>query len=229
VLNPAFSVLSASDFDVIQLGWNPVSASPALASIGANPSSVVGGASSTGTVTFTSGAPAGGAKVTLSTASSAIVVPASVTIPQGADSAAFGIATSAVNVVTSATLTASYNGTAKTTTFTVMPTTPPPPPPPGVPPTLVNFALNPTTVVGGASSTATITLSGPAPGGGVTVTVTSSNKTSVLVPSNVVVAAGSTSATFAVTTKAVGSKTLAKVSAAYAGVKKSVVITVTRR
>jgi hypothetical protein len=43
------------------------------------------------------------------------------------------------------------------------------------------------------------------------------------------VAAGSTSATFAVTTKTVSAKTIAKVSASYAGVKKTVTLTLTRR
>ena len=44
ILNPAFSLLSASDFEVVQLGWKPtVAPGAALAAIAANPSSVVGG------------------------------------------------------------------------------------------------------------------------------------------------------------------------------------------
>ena len=43
ILNPAFATLSASDFDVVQLGWKPTSTAPALGSLGTNPTSVVGG------------------------------------------------------------------------------------------------------------------------------------------------------------------------------------------
>src|SRR5207253_9025911 len=67
ILNPAFSTLSASDFEVIQLGWNPSTPPPpaALSAVSANPSSVTGGASSTGTVTLTGADPYGSAAVTL--------------------------------------------------------------------------------------------------------------------------------------------------------------------
>jgi len=224
VLNPAFALLSASDFDVIQLGWNPApAAQAALASVSANPSSVAGGASSTGTVTLTAGAPASGAQVALSSASSAVVVPQSVTVAKGASSATFAIATSAVSALTSVTLTATYAAVAKTTTFTVTP------PPPSGPPVLAGIAIAPSTVVGGTSATATITLSAPATSGGASVTLTSSNRTAVTVPSKVVVAAGSTSVSFAVPTKSVLRKTAVTVTASYGGVKKSAVITLTRR
>src|SRR4029079_6345953 len=48
ILNPAFALLSASDFDVVQLGWKPV-VSPALslASLGASPATVVAGSAAT--------------------------------------------------------------------------------------------------------------------------------------------------------------------------------------
>src|SRR5438045_6411491 len=40
VLNPAFGTLSASDFEVVQLGWKPASGTlPALASVGVSPAS----------------------------------------------------------------------------------------------------------------------------------------------------------------------------------------------
>ena len=178
-------------------------------------------------MTLTTGAPAGGAQVALSSASSAIVVPQSVTIPNGASSATFAIGTSAVTALTSATLTASYAGVAKTTTFTVTPPLPPMPPP--GPPALVGFTIAPSTVVGGASATATITLSVPATAGGVSVALSSSNKTAVPVPSKIVVSAGSTSMNFAVPTKFVYWRTAVTVTASYAGVTKSAVITLTRR
>ena len=77
ILNPAFAMLTASDFEVVELGWKPTAApAAALASIGASPASVAGGNGATGNVTLTAAAPAGGAVVALSSASSAVAVPA---------------------------------------------------------------------------------------------------------------------------------------------------------
>ena len=105
ILNPAFALISASDFEVIELGWNPPVGAPALTSIDANPNQVVGGNGSTGTVTLTSAAPSGGALVALTSVSSAVSVPANVSIPQGAASAPFGITTSAVTLASSSPCT----------------------------------------------------------------------------------------------------------------------------
>jgi hypothetical protein len=58
----------------------------ALSAIGVNPTSVVGGNTSQGTVTLTAAAPSGGFAVALSDNSSASTVPASVTVAQGATS-----------------------------------------------------------------------------------------------------------------------------------------------
>src|SRR5947207_1690051 len=160
ILNPAFALITASDFEVIQLGWNPVAGAPALTSVSANPNQVVGGNGSTGTVTLTSAAPAGGAPVALSSGSSAVSVPANVSIPQGAASAPFGITTSAVTSTTSTTLSATYGGITKTTTFTVTPA--------ATAPALATLALDRTTIVGGMSAVGTVTLTAPAPAGGIT-------------------------------------------------------------
>jgi hypothetical protein len=84
VLNPAFANLNASDFEVIQLGYNPsTSMTPALASIGLNPSNVTGGQSTNGTLTLTAPAPVGNAVVNLASANPAATVPTSVTIAAG--------------------------------------------------------------------------------------------------------------------------------------------------
>src|SRR6266568_2612004 len=50
ILNPAFSTLTASDFEVTQLGYNPPSGTPHLSSVAASPSVVTEGQNSTGTV-----------------------------------------------------------------------------------------------------------------------------------------------------------------------------------
>lgn len=122
-LNPAFSTLSASDFEVIQRGWKPAAA-PLLSAVSATPNPVTGGQSSTGTVTLAAAAPMGGAVVALASASTAFTVPASVTVPQGATSATFTITTAASSTTTSGTLSASYAGVTRTTVFTVNASTP---------------------------------------------------------------------------------------------------------
>ena len=220
VLNPAFSTLSASDFDVVQLGWKPTAAGVAVAAVSASPSSVVGGGGATGTVSLSASAPAGGASVLLSSASSAVTVPAAVTVAQGMTSATFGIATSAVTMPTSTTISASYGGVTKATTFTVTPASAP---------ALASVALTSTSIVGGTSTTGRATLTAPAGSGGAVVTLRSSNPTLVGVPASVVVPARATSATFTVTTTVTKRNATAAVYATYASVTKTASLTVKRK
>jgi hypothetical protein len=220
ILNPAFSLITASDFEVIQLGWNPVAGAPALTSIGASPNQVIGGNGATGTVALSSAAPAGGVLVAVSSGSSAVSVPANVSIPQGATSATFGINTSVVSSTTSTTLSAMYAGVTKTTTFTVTPAS--------TSPALATLSLNHTSVVGGTSAVGTVTLTAAAPSGGATVSLMSSQPQLASVPANVVVAAGATSATFTVSTVATKKNAVATLSATYAGVTKTTTIKITR-
>src|SRR5919109_5060632 len=75
---------------------------PTVSSLTLNPTSVVGGVqSSTGTVTLSGPAPAGGAQVTLSSSNGSASVPASVTVPGGSSSATFTVNTSIVLISTS--------------------------------------------------------------------------------------------------------------------------------
>jgi hypothetical protein len=125
ILNPAFSLLKASDFEVVQLGWNPTPPpAPALSAVSASPNPVAGGSSSTGTVTLTAAAPAGGITVALSSTSGAFTPPASVLVPAGNTSANFTITTIAVGGNTTGTLSASYDGVTKSTQITVVPSVP---------------------------------------------------------------------------------------------------------
>jgi hypothetical protein len=220
LLNPAFSLLTASDFEVVQLGWNPPSGAAALSAVSASPNLVVGGNPSTGTVTLTSAAPSGGALVSLGSASSAVTVPGSVSVNQGATLATFAIATSSVATQTLATLSATYAGVTKTTTVTVNP---------AAVATLATLSLNPTGVKGGGSVTGTVTLSAPAPANGATVTLTRSNPALASVPASVLVSAGTTSKSFTVTTVATRRNASVTISASYAGVTKSATLTIKRK
>ena len=219
ILNPAFSLLSASDFDVVQLGWKPAGNAAALASITASPSTVIGGTSSTGTVTLTGVAPANGASVSLSSASSAVTMPGSVTVAQGASSATFTITTSAVATQTLTSLSATYSGVTTTTTLTVNPP---------APAALGALTVSPTSVAGGKSATGTVSLTAPAPAGGALVTLASA-RPSASVPANVLVVGGTSSASFAISTARVMMKTAVKISATYAGATKTATLTLTRR
>jgi len=94
---------------------------PALSSLTLNPSTVIGGVqSSTGRVTLSAPAPAGGVTVILSSNSGTASVPSSVFIPAGATSATFTVNTSIVLISTSANISATYNGTTRTATLTVL-------------------------------------------------------------------------------------------------------------
>src|SRR5208337_2508993 len=160
ILNPAFALLTASDFEIIQLGWQPSAGTAALLSISASPATVVGGSPSTGTVTLTSAAPAGGALVTLSSAAPAVSVPGSATVSAGANSATFGITTAAVVTQTLTTLSASYQGVTKTTTLTTDAA-------PAA--ALAALTVQPASVTGGSPATGTVTLTSAAPAGGAVV------------------------------------------------------------
>jgi len=191
ILNPAFRLLSASDFEVIQLGWNPVGTAPALSGVAVSPTSVTGGAGATGSVSLSAPAPAAGALVALVSNQGAVQVPATVAVAAGASTASFAITTSAVGTPTVATLDASYDGVGKSTTLTVQP---------AAVPTQATLALQPTRVVGGRSAAGTVSLSAAAPGGGTVVALASSNATLAAVPASVTVAAGARGATFAIST-----------------------------
>jgi hypothetical protein len=196
-------------------GTPPPSAT--LSSFTVNPTSVTGGNPSTGTVTLPSPAPAGGSAVTLtSNLPNAATVPSSVTVAAGATSANFTITTfpSKTTVQLSATL-------GNTTLFASLGVNPPPPSP-----TLSAVTVNPTSVVGGNSSTGTATLSAAAPSGGVVVSLSSSNTAAATVPTSVTIAAGSTGKTFTVATSAVGTSTPVTITASAGGVTRTVDLTV---
>jgi len=183
---------------------------PTLASLGLNPSSVTGGNSSTGTVTLSGAAPAGGATVALSSSNGAARVPSSVAVVAGATSATFTVSTSAVAASSAVTISAAYGGVTRSASLTVAPAPPPPA-------TLSSLTLNPANVIGGLqTSTGTVTLSAPAPAGGATVMLSSSNG-AARVPSSVFVPAGATSASFTVNTSIVLLPASATISASYNG------------
>ena len=192
VLNPAFRLLSASDFEVVQLGWNPVGVAAALSAVSVQPASVVGGVGATGRVNLSAPAPAGGAVVALAASPSAIRVPSSVAVAEGATSASFAITTVAVAARTAGTLTATWQGVARSTSLVLEP--------PAAPPALATLVMTPTRIVGGQAASARVSLTAPAPAGGLVVRLRSSRSTLLKLPARVTVPAGASAADVVVTT-----------------------------
>jgi subtilisin family serine protease len=185
---------------------------------------LVGGLSTAAKVTLEAAAAPSSIAVTLTSSNGAVAwftdssgsPVSSVTVAAGATSATVHIKTAAVTADTSATLTATANNISKTLTFKV------------VPDRLLSVALNTTSTKGGSEPfpVGTVTLKSAAPAGGVVVKLTD-NSAKASVPSSVTVAAGATTATFAVTTSAVTANTPVTVTAAYGGVSKTASLTLT--
>ena len=178
---------------------------------------IPGGNPATGTVTLRAAAPGGGAVVALSSSNtSRLTVPPSVTVPGGHTSATFTAETAPVTETTGVTVSAAYDGaTVSTTAFLV------------VSRAIASLTLDPGTVVGGTSSTATVTLRAAAPGGGAVVVLASSNSVLATVPNSVLVPGGQTSATFTVNTGGVTATSSVIISGTYEEVTKSATLTLT--
>ena len=188
-----------------------------VASVSLNPSTVTLPATSAGRVTLSGAATSSGATVSLrSSDTSQATVPASVTIAAGGTTADFTVTAVAAG---SPRIEATFNGT-QGATLTISA-------PAGPTPSLASLGLAPSTVVGGNAVEGTVTLSAPAPAGGATVTLTSSDQGVAAVPSSVTVAAGATSATFSITTRAVGGTFQIVISASFGGATRTANLAVT--
>ncbi|MEO5596223.1 MAG: hypothetical protein ABIQ97_03675 [Lysobacteraceae bacterium] len=205
VLNPAFDALSASDFEVLQLGWKPPATAVGVSQIAIAPASLVGGNGASGSVTLSGAAPTGGITVAL-TASGPITVPASVNVAAGATSNTFAIATQGVAASTSASATASYSGTSKSASLTLTAAQ------------LTALNVNPGTLTAGGSGTGSVVLNGQAPPTGAVLLLASSNKGAATVPDSVTIAAGAGSAAFDIVARPVRRTQSTTISAAYGGI-----------
>ena len=190
----------------------------ALSGVSVNPTSIVGGQSATGTVSLTEPAGTGGAAVSLSSSNTAAAsVPSSVTVPQGFASATFPVTTSTMLSPASALLTASYSGVNATFGVTVNPAAP----------ALSGISVSPGTITSaGQSGIGIVTLTAPAGTGGVSVSLSSSSSSVVWVPAAVTIQPGAVSALFPVTAGPVSASTPVTLTASYAGVMDSFVVTV---
>ena len=214
---PNGNVCATGGYDALITCWKVTgNSSVTLSSLTLNPTTVVGGSISAGTVTLSGPAPSGGAVVSLTSANTAVArVPASVTVAAGQSTAALSVTTYAVTTATSVTLTASYSGKQVSAALTVNP------------PTLSSLTLSPSTVKGGSSSNGTVVLNGPAPTGGVLVRLSSNNPALVTLPSSVTVAAGSRSAKFTALTKPTATRTVVTITASSGAIQRRANLAVT--
>ena len=183
-----------------QISTQTLTVKPWLGTLKLNPSSVSGGTSLTGTLTLNLPAPAGaGLTVALSTSNPAVTVPATVNIPAGTTTRNFTISVGAVATAKTVTVRASYLDERKDAVLSINPA--------GV--VIRAVAVSPGSVIGGNRAYGVASLNTKAPTGGVLVALGSSDAAAASVSAWVLVPAGRTSASFAVTTKPVaGTKTV---------------------
>lgn len=179
------------------------------------PSPMIGGTSAKGAVDLSSAAPSSGLPVSLSSNSSALVVPASVTVPSGATTVSFNVTTLGVGAATDVIVKATSESIVRTTEVVVNPAI------------LGSVTLTPTTtVVGGTSVTGHANLIGSAPPAGATVALSTSNTNVATVPASVALAAQAKTGAFTVSTKGVAAATQVFINASYRGISKSATLTV---
>jgi hypothetical protein len=178
-----------------------------VSSVSVDSSSLVGGATTTGTVTLSNAAPSTGSVVTLKSSLTNAKVPTSVIVPSGETSVTFNIATTAVSANKTATITATLAKSSATTNLTLTPNT------------VSGIQLSTPSTIGGSNVTVTgvVTLSTPATGTGIVVALKSSSTSAASVPSSVTVKAGQSSVTFTVTDKAVTTSAEVTISATLNG------------
>jgi len=180
---------------------------PGVQSISASQVRLPGGFGVVGTVTLDKAAPVGGTLINLaSSISGVVVVDTTVTVPEGATTATFDIDANPVANDTVVSVTASKYETSQSLLLTIQAPTP------------SSLSYLSTTLSGGTSTTATISISGPAPVGGTVVSLASSSL-SALVPTSVTIPVGQMTATFTVSTNLVANDTSAVISAVVYGVK----------
>jgi len=180
-----------------------------LTGIVCTPGTLTGGSSGgngntgTCTVSLSLAAASQGQGVTLTTSNSgALPVPMSVTVPAGAANFSFPVTAGSPSTTTTVTITATLAGSktgSVTTTVLVVPASSL---------AVISLVLNPATVLGGAgpsgTSTAALAISGPAPPGGLAIALASSDPSAQLPGMSVTVPQNATSATFMISTVAVG-------------------------
>ena len=216
--NPAISFGSTATEHVATVGVTPHNlapnvagiacpASPSLQDLRLSPDSVASAAPTTGILTLSAPAGAGGVAVALTYIPAWAYGPASVTIPAGHTGASFAITTNAVSSPTLVTVRATLAADFREAVLAIIP----------VAAELDTLALSSNDVLGGGLVSATVNLTQGAPPESAVVVLTSSNPLAATVPASVVLAPGDYTADANVTTPAVDTRDSTILSASYRG------------
>ena len=197
--NVAVSVTATAEQSTLTKGFDVV---PYLASLSVSNLNVVGGNSITGRVTLFTNPPPGGAEVIIESGDPDIViVPDTVTVPDGQVSATFQIDTTAVGAAVAVPITARYLGTGRTQVINVLPA--------GV----QQMLFIPSRVTGGEIGRARVILNGTVPVDTNLAITRISGAANVSFPAVVTVPAGQNSIEFDVQTGFVTSSTFVRLRA----------------
>jgi WD40 repeat protein len=191
----------------------PSFASSQIASVTLDPTEVVGGSISTGTVTLAHSAPAGGIGVNLSSNSPLASVLPSITVAGGSTKATFDVNTIGVDSQTAVAITAAAGNDKKSAKLKIDP------------PTLASIQVTYSSLPGGQYEPLVVNLSGPAGPSGVTLTVKCTGPASV--PATASVSAGESSTNISIDTLAVAAPIAATITVTEGSVSKSVTFTIT--
>jgi hypothetical protein len=129
-------------------------------------------------------------------------------IAGGATSGSFTVTTNSITSTTTANITAALGGNSVSGTLIVNP--------PAQLPAPTAVTISPSSVTGGTTAGGVVTLSAPAPSGGLSVLLSSNNPAAV-VPASVLIAGGTISGSFSVTTTPVTTITSAAITASLGG------------
>ncbi|MEO8660385.1 MAG: LamG-like jellyroll fold domain-containing protein, partial [Bryobacteraceae bacterium] len=187
--------------------------SPAISSLGCNPAAVASGGSSTCTVTLNQAATTA-TPVTINDNSTALTVPATVTVATGASSATFAATAGTVTTSQTAVVTAILGTSSQTASLTITPVT-----------SILSLGCAPSSIVSAGTSTCTVTLNQAATAA--TSITLSDNSTALTVPATVTVAAGASNATFTATAATVTATQVVVVTAAFGTSSQTASLTIT--
>jgi photosystem II stability/assembly factor-like uncharacterized protein len=186
-----------------------------ISSLKVNPNPVQGGYNANGSVTISDAAYPGGAKVYLTSSDKKLLkLPTFVLIPAGKTTASFLAKSTAVNVTSPVTVTATIEDSTESTQIVINP------------PGILSLTVNPTTVRGGNSLSGTVTIGTLAPAGGALIRLAVDNAKAAKVEWKLVIPEGQSSADFTVNTFAVKKSTLVTLRGAYPGPSKYAPFTV---
>ena len=187
-------------------------AGPALSGLICGNASLTGAGVDNCTVKLSSAATTGGMVVGLASNNAAVTLPATVMVPAGATSAGFTATAASVVTTQMATLTASASGVSEIYTVQLNPAVSA-----QVEPVLTGLVCGNASFTGAGTDSCTVNLNTAAPSEGMTINLSSDNS-AVLVPTNITVPSGATSAGFTATVASVSTAQTATLTASAGGV-----------